>query len=247
MSEISSPQGIVNVQWQEEKAADDQEQKRQDPPASKVAETYEENARAVSDHITILGIPVELMTSQVQAMIGGLVSETAFLKSKIKRIERKSEGTEGPLLEGAHFLNALGQSLNQGPSAGSVSELVLVTVNTFEDIRKSSGILAANTVLADVAAHIAESELPASPVGLVGGPMVGALLTYKEAEGLSANASEETEPTATADHVRTILESTSYTVSGLDMDLSFRVAAARVEPGQSALHAIGQVDHVLRS
>jgi len=244
MSEITSPSGVVNVQWQEEKPADDQDQKHHEPPANKVAESYEENARAISDHITILGIPVELMTSQVQAMIGGLVSETAFLKSKIQRLERTTSESEVPLLEGAHFLSALENALRNGAPSGSISELVLVTVNTFEDIRKSSGILAANGVLADVATYIAESELQTSPVGLVGGPTIGALLTSPEQV---SDAETEENVLSTADRVRAIVEGTSYSVSGLEMDLSFKVAAARVEPGQSALHAIGQVDHVLRS
>jgi hypothetical protein len=154
MSEITSPAGVVNVQWQEEKPADDAERKGREVPASKVAETYEENARAIADHITILGIPIELMTNQVQAMIGGLVSETAFLKSKIKRLERVPDSSDRPILEGAHFLSVLETSLKSISPPGSITELVLVTVNTFEDIRKSSGILAANAVLADVAAHI---------------------------------------------------------------------------------------------
>ena len=250
MPDISSPSGIVNVQWQDEKPADDTDHKRHDPPANKVAETYEESARAVTDHITILGIPVELMTNQVQAMIGGLVSETAFLKSKMKRLDTraaKSTPADSLVLDGEAYIETLDQALRIGPPAGQVAELALVVVNTFEDIRRSSGILAANATLADVAAHVAESELPAQPVGLIGGPVIAALLTYTEADWYPKIDNPPDGELNTADRVRTVLEGRSYSVSGLDMNLSFKVAAARVEPGQSALHAIGQVDHVLRA
>jgi hypothetical protein len=51
----------------------DGDQKQHELPASKVVESYEETAREISDKITILGIPVDLMTTQVRAAIGGLV------------------------------------------------------------------------------------------------------------------------------------------------------------------------------
>lgn len=249
MSDITSPSAIVNVQWQEEKPADDGDKKRHDPPASKVAETYEQNARSVTDHITILGIPVELMTNQVQAMIGGLVSETSFFKSKVKRLERlaaKDVPADVQVLDSETFAVALDQALGSSPEPGRVRELVLIAVSTFEDIRRSSGILAANATLADVAAAVIESELPVQCAGLIGGPIIAVLLSYPEADWYpELDAPPENELT-TADRVRAVLEGRSYSVSGLEMNLSFKVAAARVETGQSALHAIGQVDHVLR-
>jgi hypothetical protein len=248
MSEITTPTGISPVHWQEEKPGQDGDQSRREHPASKVAETYEETSRGISDKITILGIPIDLMTSQVQASIGGLVSEVSYLKTKVKRYEAKMSKAEGgapeDLLSGDRFVFALDKVLAVAPPPGQIRKLALVVVNTFEDIRKSSGILAANSVLADVVAALQQSALVASPVGLVGGPIVAAVLT--ELEEATPLVEGET-PITAADRVRAVLEAQPYAVSGLEMNLSFAVSSVQLETGQSGLQAIGQADHVLRS
>lgn len=249
MSDITSPTGVVGVQWQEEKPASDGEQNKRDLPANKVAETYEESARGVNDSITILGIPADLMTTQVQATIGGLVSEVQFLKTKVKRYEASIKQSEDSLPEetlvGERFLKTLDKALSTPPQTGFVRELALVVVNTYEDIRKSSGVLAANSVLEDVAAEIKAGPITAEPAGIVGGPVVAALLTRMEADQLTAEP--DAAPLTTADRIRQTVEARGYTVAGMDMTLSFTVASVRVETGQSALQAIGQADHILKS
>lgn len=257
MSDITSPTGVVGVQWQEEKPASDGEQNKRDVPANKVAETYAETSRGINDSITILGIPVDLMTTQVQATIGGLVSEVQFLKTKVKRYEASmaaNAAQQGGQAEGAvpvetlvgeRLLQALDKALSIQPQPGFVRELALIVVNTFEDIRKSSGVLAANSVLADVSAAIQTGPITAEPVGIVGGPVVAALLTRMEFAELPQEPDEA--PLTTADRVRQTVEGQGYAVAGLDMNLSFTVASVRVETGQSALQAIGQADHILRA
>ena len=122
----------------------------------------------------------------------------------------------------------------------------MVVVNTYEDIRQSSGLLSANETLAEVAYRIGEADLGAAPIGRVGGPTVSALLTRPEQS--SGSSEDATDPTfSTADVVRQAIEVSAYTVAGLDMALRFIVAYIRVETGQSYEHAIGQADHVLRS
>lgn len=250
MSDITSPTGVVGVQWQEEKASPDGEGSNRDVPANKVAETYEETARGISDSITILGIPAELMTTQVQATIGGMVSEIQFLKSKVKRYEtskNREQGTEsGELSVGERLIRELETALSLAPPVGFTRELVLTVVNTFEDIRKSSGILAATSVIEDVASEMRASELDVNPVGLLGGPVIAALLTRPDVT-VAPEAPEQGGGVTTADKVRGIVESKGYSVAGLDMKVSFTVASVRVEAGQSALQAIGQADHILKS
>ena len=250
MPEINLPNEIVNVQWQEEKSPQDGEQKPRDPSAEKVAETYEESSRTVTDNITFLGIPINMMTTQVQSAIAGLVMEVENLKVRLKRYERgkanKDGNEEAAYLSIEAFKGALDKSLAVPPPPGYVRELVLVVVNTYEDIRQSSGLLSANETLAEVASRIGEANLGAAPIGLVGGPTVSALLTHPEQHSDSPEDTTDP-PLSTADVVRQAIEASAYTVAGLDMALRFRVASIRVETGQSAEHAIGQADHVLRS
>lgn len=248
MSDISPPSSVVAVQRREEKPANDGQQQRHEPPPDKVAETYEETARGTGEKITILGIPAELMTPQVSATIGGLVSEVEHLKSKIRRYEatiKKStdDGLE-ELLVGDRFVQVLEKALRNDVGPERTSHLVLIVVNTFEDIRKSSGLLAANSALADVVGEIQQSDLNVNLVGLVGGPTIAVLLT--DAPPDAPISDENGIPVTVADRVRAVLEGKAYSVSGIDMKLSFTVASVRAETGQDALHAIGQADHILR-
>ncbi|MEQ8736176.1 MAG: hypothetical protein RIC29_14715 [Rhodospirillaceae bacterium] len=252
MSEITKPANVTQVQWQEEKPRD--EQHRGEHAPNKVAETYEESAYAFNDKITILGIPIDLMTTQVQATIGGLVAEVDHLKTKVKRYEGgqggKAAAPTSALLTGEQYIAALDQALSEPPPHGMHRQLALIVVNTYEDIRKSSGVLAANSALADVVMEITNAGLSVTPVGIVGGPTIGALLTepdVMEPKNPKPSKPEDPPPLTTADKVRAAVDQKTYTVSGIDMHLSFTVAAVRVVTGQSALQAIGQVDHVLRS
>ena len=190
------------------------------------------------------------MTTQVQSTIAGLVSEVENLKVRLKRYERKKEkrdkGEDTDYLFSEAFTRALDKSLSVPPPSGYVRELVLIVVNTYEDIRQSSGLLSANETLAEVATRIGEAGLGAAPIGMIGGPTVAALLTQPE-RFVDPNAVTTDPPPSTADIVRQAIETPAYSVAGLDMALRFRVASVRVETGQSAEHAIGQADHVLRS
>lgn len=249
MSDIKPPTNVENVKWQEEKPTQEGGHRAQAPP-EKVAETYEEHNRSVTDKISILGIPIDLMTTQVQSTIAGLVSEVDYLKARVKRYEKQLLRTDAKpvddVLLGDHFISTLDRALSLPLPTDHNREVVLVVVNTYEDIRASSGLLSANSVLADVASRIASAGLGADPVGLVGGPMIAALLTKPELSPIR-EAKDQKIPISTADIIRGVLEETGYTVAGLDMSLRFTIVSLRVEAGQSALHAIGQCDHVLRS
>ncbi len=178
-------------------------------------------------------------------------SEVDHLKAKVKRYEsaisRKDGGVPGALLVGDRFIQVLDQVLESAPPPGQYRQLALIEVNTFEDIRKRSGLLAANTVLADVIGEIQDSPLEATPIGLVGGQSIGALLTDMDHESDQVATNTDDTPLTVADKVRLLVEEAAYTVAGLDMKLSFTVASVRAEMGQDALQALGQVDHVLRS
>jgi len=250
MSDIKPPTNVENVKWQEEKPKQDGGHRGQEPPPEKVAETYEEHNRSVTDKISILGIPIDLMTTQVQSTIAGLVSEVDYLKARVKRYEKQLLGTDtkpvDDVLLGEYFISTLDRALSLPLPNDHIREFVLVVVNTYEDIRTSSGLLSANTVLADVASRISSAALGAAPVGLVGGPMIAALLTKPDLSP-TGQAKPEEIPISTADSIRGVLEETGYTVAGLDMALRFTVVSLPVEAGQSALQALGQCDHVLRS
>jgi len=251
MSDISPPAGVAKVQWQEDKPASDGDQKRHEPPPEKVTETYEETARGTGDRITILGIPAELMTTQVSATIGGLLSQVDQLKAKVRRyeasIKRTDDGVPEELLVGDKLMRTLDTALATVPPVGQDRQLALIVVNTYEDIRKSSGLLVANSVLADVVLQIQDSAIPAEQIGLVGGPSIAALFSYNAFKNDDIGDHVGMPVLTMADRVREIVDDAVYSVAGLDMKLSFSVASVKVEVGQDALQVIGQADHILRS
>lgn len=235
-----------------------------EPAAKKAAATYEEVAKTkpADDRITILGIPVEQITPATQAALGGLVAEINYLRGVVKRQERgaprKPDNQNNGILEPDAFLRALGAALAQPPSAGTWV-LTLVHVPTYEDIRRSSGLLAANGVLADVAQRLKDfradrgsDSVPAtgtvaemaaamansfSVVGYAGGSNLGALTMLA--------VEQDAEPFARA--VRAHLTANGYTVSGIEMALLIKTAAAPIGAGESATLALGRADHLLRS
>ncbi|MGE3333276.1 MAG: hypothetical protein AB7I36_06510 [Rhodospirillaceae bacterium] len=232
-------------------------------PAKKVVANYEEAAKAKpsDDRITILGIPVEQITPATRAALGGLVAEINFLRGVVNRHEkaagRKPDPTQnaGPL-EPEMFVKALGGMLAQPTPPGMAWTLLLAHVPTYEDIRRSSGLLAANGVLADVAQRLKDFR-PAS-VDPATGTVVEmaaamanafAVLGYVGGSNLAALTllGADQDSAALARSVRAHLTASGYLVSGIDMALVIKVAAAPVGPGESATLALGRVDHLLRT
>lgn len=217
-------------------------------PAKKVAASYEEVAKAqpADDRITILGIPVEQITPATQAALGGLVAEINFLRGVVKRQEksgpRKPDAQTSAILEPDAMMKALGAGLAQPASPGTAWTLVLIHVPTYEDIRRSSGLLAANGVLADAAQRLKDFRLDAateafSVLGYAGGSNLAALTVVP--------TGHDTGEVARA--VRAHLTASGYMVSGIEMALVIKVAAAPIGVGESAVLALGRADHLLRT
>lgn len=231
-------------------------------PAKKVVANYEEAAKAKhsDDRITILGIPVEQITPATRAALGGLVAEINFLRGVVNRHEkaagRKSDSPNTGLLEPEMCVKALGAMLVQSPPPGMNWTLLLVHVPTYEDIRRSSGLLAANGVLADVAQRLkdfrpAAADPATGTVVEMAAAMANAfaVLGYVGGSNLAALTSlgADQDPATLARSVRAHLTASGYLVSGIDMALVIKVAAAPVGPGESATLALGRVDHLLRT
>lgn len=238
-----------------------------DQAAKRVVANYEEVAKAkpADDRITILGIPVEQITPATQAALGGLVAEINYLRGVVKRHERaaprKGEAPSAAILDPETFLSALGGALaSPAPTGGSSWVLVLVHVSTYEDIRRSSGLLAANGVMADVAQRLkdfrndaaaadpagaggtvaAMASAMASPfavVGYVGGSNLAALTTL----------AIDQDAAALGRSIRAHLTASGYLVSGIEMSLVIRCAAASLGAGETATLALGRADHLLRT
>jgi len=221
-----------------------------DQPAKKVTASYEEVAKTqpTDDRITILGIPVEQITPATQAALGGLVAEINYLRGVVKRQDRsgarKSEASTAVIVDPDSLMKALGGALAAPPPAEHAWALLLVHVPTYEDIRRSSGLLAANGVLADVAQRLREFRMdigaPASPfslLGYAGGSNLAALTALtadQPGEGVARN-------------VRAQLSASGYLVSGIEMSLVIRTAVAAIGAGESATLALGRADHLLRT
>lgn len=221
-----------------------------DQPAKRVAASYEEVAKTqpADDRITILGIPVEQITPATQAALGGLVAEINYLRGVVKRHDRsgtrKPDASSAAILEPEGFMHALGGALAAPAAQGSAWALLLVHVPTYEDIRRSSGLLAANGVLADVAQRLKEFRMdpgsaatPFAVLGYAGGSNIAALTLL----------SVQQEGEAVARSVRGHLTASGYLVSGIEMALVIRTAAAVIGAGESATLALGRADHLLRT
>ena len=220
----------------------------------RVAESYQEVDRVnpPDDRITILGIPMEQITATTRAALAGLVAENATLRSQVRRLEARNPATL-PILERDAFIARLGELLAGSPGNGAEWVLILVHVQTYDDIRRSSGLLAANSALADVGQRLRNFQLTAPPlqtaplaappiempthlIGSAGGPAMGVLVT--------GPVGADTQAIAKA--VRDGLAGEGYDVAGLSMALAFKVAAAAVTVGESALLAVARVDHLTR-
>jgi hypothetical protein len=234
----------------------------------KVVENYQEVAKTqpFDDRITILGIPVEQITPVTQAALAGLVAEINHLRNVVKRYEKSSDKrghakqSAAAILEPEEFHNVLGATLAQSPGEGMTWVTVLVHVSTYEDIRRSSGLLAANSTLADVAYRLRDVRLdavsnvtpltpdvpPASApvavpfvlIGYVGGSNLA---------GVTALPSSELDSGVIGNAVKAHLTASGYTVGGIDMALAISTAATPVGQGESPLLALGRVDHLLRT
>lgn len=231
-------------------------------PAKKVVANYEEAAKSkpADDRITILGIPVDQITPATQAALGGLVAEINFLRGVVRRLERtgarRPDNQNSAILEPEALVKSLGATVAQPAPAGSVWVLLLVHVPTYEDIRRSSGLLAANGVLADVAQRLKEFPLePADPGAGTALAMAAAMartftvLGYVGGSNLAALAALpiDQDVGALARSARAHLTAGGYLVGGIEMALVIKCAAAPIATGESATLALGRADHQLRT
>ncbi len=264
MPDITQPQAVATVEQRlEGRSQGGGRAPASEQPAKKVVANYEEAAKAqpADDRITILGIPVDQITPATQAALGGLVSEINYLRGVVKRQERaggrKGDATGAGILEPEALLKALGAALSQPAAAGSAWIVLLVHVPTCEDIRRSSGLLAANGVLADVAQRLKDFRMEASgerapgTMSEMAAAMAGGfnLVGYAGGANLAALAMM-TEAHDAADFARAVrahLTASGYVVSGIEMALVIKTAAAQIGTGESAALAIGRADHLLRA
>jgi hypothetical protein len=214
-----------------------------------VAETYQEVERVVprDDRITIIGIPISQITSTTRAALAGLVAENATLRAQVRRLELQLASIAAPPVLGRDaFIARLGE-LTATTEPGSVWALFLIHVQTYDDIRRSSGLLAANSVLADVGQRLRQVNVSASPpdgaplpvamVGSVGGLSLGALISVPAG----------TDPETLAAQVHEQLTSEGYDVAGLAMALAMTVTGIVVGAAESPLLTMGRVDHISRA
>ena len=218
------------------------------PAAKRAAESYQEvdRSRPLDDSITIIGIPIAQITSSTQAALAGLVAENATLRSQVRRLEtRLPNGAAPAVLERDAFLARLGEVTAGAAGAGLAWTLFLVHVQTYEDIRRSSGLLAANSVLSDVSQRLREVQLTVE-----GAPTTLSMTCIGVAGGLSLGALASTPVDADvpmlARQVQEQLTAAGYDVAGLSMALAIKVAGAAVSLAESPLLAIARVDHLTR-
>jgi len=236
------------------------------PPPKKVAEAYQENAKAkpVDDRITILGIPAEQITPATQAALASLVAEVNFLRSAVRRLEggavlskRDALPAEGELVPADLLPFQLTRFISSPAPEGVSRVLVLAHVSTFEDVRRSSGLLAANSLLADLAQRMSRAEFaPAPPpdpsetivphtpgqfrlriMGFAGGSSLA---------GIAELPAHTIDETYVSRAVRRRCLEIGLNVGGIAMSVALSVAAVVVSPNEGGLTALARADHLLR-
>lgn len=269
MTDITQPPSVAVVNRRDEGRAQGQPRDPGTPPAKKVVETYQEvdRAKPVDDRITILGIPAEQITPATHAALASLVGEINFLRAAVKRLERAQAGAAPPGFAdpGEKFIADLAAALALPQGADETRILVLAYLNTFEDVRRSSGLLAAKTLLTDVSERFAQARIaavatppqggpaPAAPQGGSGTPRpattgfsLAAPVGGAAMAGLMIVTAEQADESSIAQQIRDQITQTGYSVSGIDMNVSATVAAVAISGGEGALTALGRADHMIR-
>ncbi|MBL8642948.1 MAG: hypothetical protein JNK21_03365 [Rhodospirillaceae bacterium] len=237
------------------------------PPAKKVADAYKENAKAkpVDDRITILGIPAEQITPATQAALASLVAEVNFLRSAARRMEsgmiiskRDTLPAEGEVVPADLLPIQLARFLALAPAPDTVRVLVLAYLGTFEDVRRSSGLLAANGLLADLAQRMSRAEFAPSTEevfdvvqGKTHAPGLFKLRVMGYAGGSSLAGIAEVpahglDETHISRQIRDRCLETGFNVGGIDMSVALSVAAVVISANEGALTAMARADHLLR-
>lgn len=226
-------------------------------PSKMVAAAYQEIAKAkpVDDRITILGIPAEQITPATQAALASLVNEVNFLRAKVRRLEsgvavarRDSQPGEDELIPADLVQSYLSRALGTPPASGSARVLVLVNLSTCEDVRRSSGLLAANALLEDLAQRVLRAEFAPSPapgapatkfklVGFAGGSTL---------VGMAEVPVQDLDETFISRQVRDLTTAQGFNVGGIDMAVALSVAAVTISPNEGAVTAMARADYLLR-
>jgi len=220
------------------------------PAAKKVAETYQEidRTRPIDDRITILGIPADQITPPTQAALASLVAENNFLRSAVRRLEKIAQ-IDSHAVQG-DATATLTDALAAAAAPTETRVLIFAHLNTFEDVRRSSGLLSAKSLLADLSFRFSTAKAAVSVVqgmppesfamvasGMIGGAAVAGLMSFP---------TDGFDDTMIAQQVRDAVLTEGFNVGGIDMAISLTVGAVRVSRGEGFLTALGRVDHLIR-
>lgn len=265
MNEIQQPANIALVRPRDEGHGQGNGREPSGRPPKKVAEAYQENAKAepVDDRITILGIPAEQITPATQAALASLVNEVNFLRANVRRLEagspklkRDAKASESEVIPADLLPSYLSRIISEPLQAGVVRVLTLMYLSTFEDVRRSSGLLAANSLLADLAQRAVHAEFaPASengagtPVAHSPGLFKFRLVGYAGGSslvGLAELPAGTIDETYISRQVRDHCIENGFNVGGIDMAVALSVAAVVMSSNEGAMTAIARADHLLR-
>ena len=120
------------------------------PPAKKVADAYRDTNKnkPVDDRIKILGIPAEQITPATQAALASLVAEVNFMQASVRRLEnaaaakkRDPSTLELESLPADTLLTHLARIVAEPLPQDLARVLVMAYGSTYEDVRRSSGLL----------------------------------------------------------------------------------------------------------
>lgn len=197
-------------------------------------------AAAPRDSASIMGVPENELTPNVQRALLSLMGEVDQLRKETERLRGRVRELESladrdallPVLNRRAFLREVSKALALAERHGAPSTLVYLDLNGFKAINDTHGHAAGDAALHHVAglltAHVRETDA----VGRLGGDEFGVVLTLTGREGAEAKAQELVD----------ILTGTPFSHAGHDLSVGAAWGCQPLEAGSQAEDAMAKAD-----
>ncbi len=208
-------------------------------PAS-AADSASDNVRAISDTVSVMGIPKEEMTPKVRDAIMTLMQEVDSLRRDLDTAKRRMDELESladrdtltPVANRRAFVREMTRMISFAERYDVPSSLIFVDVNDLKVINDTHGHAAGDAALQHVAATLQENVRDSDVVGRLGGDEFGVIL---------ANAQEDI-ALQKAGHLADKIGSTPFTWQGRELRVSVAHGAYSFRAGIDASRALEEAD-----
>lgn len=208
--------------------------------ASSEAANTVQNANATRDTASIMGVPENELTPNVQRALLSLMGEVDQLRKETEALRAKVRDLESladrdvflPVLNRRAFLREVSKALALAERHDAPSALIYLDLNGFKAINDTHGHAAGDTALKQVAELIAAHVRETDAVGRLGGDEFGVVLTLTPAASAEMKAAELAETIA----------STPILHSGVELTLGAAWGVRALERGVDVETAMAEAD-----